>query len=96
MSLLGKVRGQMVNMGLINVESVIDENLPDTCFICNKELIDHKCESCSVDFNEIFLCPLLNENNLNEGLRTCNITKNACTNKGLEYESCDSYHSQKI
>ncbi len=96
MTILGQIRSEMARMGIINEESIVNEDLPDLCFICSNQLVEHKCNTCSVDFNEIFICPLLNDTSLNEGIKTCNVTSQKCEIKALEYERCELYHSSNL
>lgn len=97
MSLIKKVRGKMAEMGIINPDSILDEEFPDTCFICDKELKEGRCENCNVDFNEIFICPLIDDSKFNENrVKICNISKMNCNIKGLDYEKCNFYHSINV
>jgi len=66
----------------------------EKCPICLSENIaNHFCNECKYNFSELFSCPLLDETMLNEGRKTCVISKMECKKKGLEFEQCSDYHT---
>ena len=93
---LFNIRKKLVAMGILNPESIENEIDDNVCFVCNKPTKESKCESCNIDFDTIFVCPLLNDEELSKGNKVCNLTKQKCEIKGIEFESCDNYHSVDI
>lgn len=95
--LLFILRKNLAIMDIIDPEQFSqEENVDNICWICNKEIKTTNCDTCNVDFNDIFKCPLLNDEALEQDKNICNITKSECKIKGIEYESCDNYHSVNI
>jgi transposase-like protein len=66
----------------------------EVCPVCEcDDYKDNYCNKCKYDFSDMFSCPLLDDEKLlKENIKICNVTKLACTVKGLDFESCDKYH----
>lgn len=92
---LYSVRKWMVKMGIVKPEDFESDNPnQNNCYICNGLIETTKCNNCKIDFNDIFICPYLNDEKLNENKsKICNITNKECKIMGIEYESCENYHS---
>lgn len=95
--LLFNLRKNLAIMNIINPDEFAqEENVDNICWICNKEITSTKCDNCNVDFNDIFVCPLLNDEALEQDKKICNITNKECKINGIEYETCGNYHSVEI
>lgn len=69
----------------------IEEHDPNenACPICQTVMTDRfKCSHCQADLERFFRCPYKNHDD------NCNINKNNCTYKALEYENCNVFHEQ--
>lgn len=91
MGIMDNIKKKLVETGDIPIEEIMEDIEIDNCPICEGELNESICKGCKTDFNEIFSCPFLSEENLPE--KICNVDNKPCPLKGLEYETCDKYHN---
>lgn len=71
----------------IGEDMAMEKELEQECPICLVVMTDkYICNHCKADLNRFFRCPFKNQQDY------CDITKNFCNYKALEYEQCNVFH----